>query len=181
MDIDLHATVRQAQRRLARFNNLSNGGCAVVAVLLGKQLAKYTEVRCVIGDNTWMVERVPGDRVNLRESASELLTGNDANAMSTNDWHDYDVHFGHVMVEFKMDNKWYHCDDKHLYARRGLRMVPFGFDLYEGYLELQEIAPVANKSIGWNKAFNRNQIGDIAAEIKQAFANPVAKTTEFVV
>lgn len=145
-------------------NNLNSGGCAVFAAHVGYHLkyrAGISNVRLRIGHSF-------ADECDQIPTIEEARKNTHSNA-NAHDWNDVGVHFGHVIVEFELDDRVYHYDSSGVTRAAGVT-ENFGFVLHKGALTIEEGLQIACDPSGWNSSFNRSQIPTTIDIISRHFA-----------
>ena len=137
-------------------DRINSGGCCVFAVLVAKELIKRRiRARIIVGGYC--------PDVNLQEVRMKIKDPGDYR-----EWHDNDVYFAHVGVEFVYKGNVYHYDTN------GVR--PAGSTLerwrvHNGRMRISWAARLADRPEAWNYCFDRNEIPEIEATVKAQIDN----------
>jgi len=129
----------------------NNGGCAVIAALVGQELAKHTQVQVVVQDY-WSKKNLTRIRKSL---------GNN-NHLTKDDWSDAGISFNHVLLKVKLGRKWRVFDSD--------GVVPYRSNMFvRGHMSVDEAIELA-ASKDWNWRFDRRQIPAIGRIVHNAFS-----------
>lgn len=145
----------------SQVDNINNGGCAVMAALVGKELEKLgVEVE---GIAPW--SNPSKARVNSGKSHK-------AHPMW---WECNGVCFEHVALRFKFEGKMYTYDTDKLHKGRSrfgsYLQYSAGCKFGEGF-NTKELKKLARCDDGyWNVAFNRKDIAKLRKIVKEEFSN----------
>jgi hypothetical protein len=135
------------------FTSVNDGGCGVVASILGSQLSKFVPVRIIVA--SWGVTK------DLNE-VRKTITCN-----RVREWNKNDIHFGHVLVEFDHEEITYHLDTLNGVVMKTEKAM--GMKIIPGYLTIEEITELTEDKPGWNSHFDRSQIPAIKTRIEEFF------------
>jgi hypothetical protein len=139
---------------------INYGGCCIFAAYVGKRLNKIVPTRVAVFDN------VTNTTI---DNAREYVWAN-----TTSQWNFNGVEFGHVVVEFKYKNRWYHLDTN------GVRRQVFNWDgdhRVPGSLTIKEAYELGKDCYGWNDMFPRKQIPRIRKDINKFFKQMLSDLT----
>ncbi len=136
-----------------RFPNINQGGCCVLAVLIGRQLDKHVPVR--IRACNWGAKK---------HNVDEIRKNVQPNTAS--EWEKNGVTLYHVIVEFDYKGKTYHYDSTKLSeAEDKFYRIP----VYPGHFTIEEAESFADDQYGWNHMFDRSDIPKIKRMINKFF------------
>lgn len=131
-----------------QIEDINNGGCGVFAYLMGTALNKFenceARVRVV---NYW----------DKPETEINSLVPKDKS--DPKNWHENGVHFNHIILEVKLNNKVFLIDSEGLYEDSD-RII-------KGSIPVHFIKRVVSGPKGWNVWFNRNHIPHMAKLIRK--------------
>lgn len=140
---------------LRSIDNVNFGGCCVVAAYAALALQRLGFApRIRVGDG-WRSSY----------TAIEDIRANNRTPETIHDWHINDVYFGHVIVEFDHGNT-YHFDASGVKPASN-NDPTFDYELYKGYLTVDEAKVLADSGDCWNKMFDRNNIPKLLDFITQ--------------
>lgn len=129
----------------------NGGGCAVIAAIVGQELAKHTQVQVVVQDYF--------TTANLARVKKYL---GDVTPSNVNHWDDA-VSFNHVLLKVKVGRKW------RIFDSDGL--IPYVPKLYcRGTLTIPEVVELAVLK-NWNPRFDRRQVPKIVRIVHNAFCD----------
>lgn len=153
-DLFLVKALKKISREITEQISFPNqGGCAVIAAIVGREVAKYTEVYAIVVP-AWFTEN---------SSINEVRQKNDVrNFTRPSDWHNVNVHFHHVRLKIKIGERWVVFDSNGIFEYNPIEYV-------DGWLTMDEVLTIASKSEGWNEMFGRWQIPKIGRIVHKAF------------
>jgi len=134
------------------FKFLNQGGCAVVAAIVGKQLSELIDVEVLV-EPGW------DDYGSIREIQQVEDT---SEFQDTSDWNNRGVSFRHVVLKVKIEGEWIIFDSD------GIQDYYPG-EYFDGSLTISEVETIAFRPIGWNKAFDRDQIPEMQQAVAGVF------------
>ena len=147
----------------AKYRSINYGGCAVYAAIVGKELqALGVEVKVLVGGGWSSNPAVSVDeaRKNVKKIGRKT------------DWHENNISFGHVGLEFFWKRRKYHYDSNG--AHKPQKTLD-GSTIHKGRMTLEECTAIAAEPQGWNTSFNRRQIPALRRMIKAHFAEMKAQ------
>jgi hypothetical protein len=141
------------------YESVNWGGCGVFAAKIASRLEKHAEkVRIRVGN----------DKHEYHKGQDVAAVRPKLQSNTVYQWNKHDIHFAHVIVEFKYKGKKYHYDT---FGAKPAKEVTFmgEYPLVAGGLTHQEMAELTATGRGWNPLFNRNIIPHIHKMIDDAF------------
>jgi len=148
------------------FSRINSGGCGAMAHILGRNLEKvgYT-VRIAIYSG-W--GNAPKHNTSL-SIIRRRLRSTPRSEWSLQLWDDVGIGWGHVWAEFFIDDEWFSIDSTGIETvKEDTGHGRWGKPLMER-LSIEDLALVAYRCSGWNRAFDRNQIPAMAKFVGNSF------------
>lgn len=152
-------------QRMNRFHPyINSGGCCVYASILGEELLKRgIDARIIVGASgaNHLIQHI-GKASCLNEVRDRI----GPTALQEN-WQENGVHFNHVGLEFKSpdDGEWYHCDSDNVAPQDWCLGT---WEIYKGWLSVEDGKILAAFPDGWNTAFDRKTIPLVKQMIRRA-------------
>ena len=160
--------IRKLKILSARLNRIDYqinlGGCCVVAAAVAKQLSKTMPVQIRVLNNY--------DKVARSIVKARPRIGNN----EVYDWNSKGIHFGHVVLQFKVNGVTHFWDTETL-AEKVAPMYRY-WTMYPGSLTVQEAWELSNDEHGWNDSFNRDNIPTIRASVNHFFNHSIKQPFE---
>lgn len=143
-------------------SNINTGGCCVVAASVAKYLSKTTPVKIrVLSSYKSRTSTISGNRPKLGyHFGSEVCS-----------WNDKGIHFGHIVLEFKMNGVTHYWDADTLTTQ--LKSPYCKWKMYKGALTVKEAWVLGNDEDGWNEGFDRANIPNIRSAISHFFRKSI--------
>ena len=140
----------------SKIHELNRGGCCVFASIVAQRLSEFCEVRIAVGTD-WL----DNDDTTIDEVREQVSSN------SPNEWNNYGVDFGHVIIEFDYDGSTYHYDSNGVTSVQRDTST-FGMPILDGYLTINEAVELASHA-EWNPKFDRSQIPKLEKIIIKEF------------
>jgi hypothetical protein len=155
-------------KRISRkYKTINFGGCCVYASIVADELNKRGVGSSIIVCAEETMHNTNGGGINEARLAG-------AGKASRHTWLDHGVYFGHVGVEVRVGNVYFHHD----VTTTSIADTYFNGDrIYAGRLTVTEAATLAADPNGWNPTFNRNAIPALKRDIADFFDRNFTMTT----
>lgn len=145
--------LRAMAKHLDRVPDVNYGGCCVVAAEIAEHMQNKVPTRLRVA-HLWNTGAHIDD---ARNNVSDVANGYE--------WHENGVYFGHVIVEFDYLGRTYHMDSSGVHQAKNVD-PSFGYELYAGFLPLDDAKALAGQWANWNTRFDRSLIPRIKAIVQ---------------